>query len=451
MSSAGENSVEKRLLIGKVLSSSASAADLGRLGLLYAAENKHAAAIATLEKAIGLGSNAVSVWSALASACNRSGLQQKAENLMRQLISVGICTGWSLMEYGRLLVKMGQQPRAVEFFTPFCSHPDYSLSVAARAVLVESFSTLGQLEQAATLGDQFSLWPHLFAASACNRIRQVARDAGVTLSRPYHDQGGTGVCIDSLGYHGRLGHTLVEYLHIRDLADRLGVSVETPDWIGQFLFELNDPPVRGPRDFVQKTPQELHSAVEVFGADALCGFDLFSPGPPLVWTQEISAKAREIFQFRPFLRPYLDRFLEQVRLKGDTLIAFHIRLGDREAHTMEHQNPIVYVNWLKDNWGKFKNPVLYIGSDNTAKAVEWFSEYQPVCLDSITQELGDLGWLYDFYLFLNADIVGVSQSSFSLLPCVLNTNRSAIFLKPDLQAGSLRPFSVESNAGGWCQ
>jgi hypothetical protein len=451
MSGEGDNE-GKRLLVDKVLSGSACAEDLGRLGRLYASENKHGAAIATLEKAVGLGSGDAAVWSTLAAAYNHSGLYQKAENLMRQLISVGLYTGWNLMEYGRLLVKMGQQGKAIEFFTPLSNHPDFSVAIASRAVLVESYSSVGQLDRAAALGDQSSIWSHMFAASACNRIRQVALGAGVTLSRSAAEvgSGGIGVSMDSLGYHGRLGHTLVEYLHIRELADRVGVPVETPDWIGHMLFELEDPPIRVARSFARKTPHELQAEVELLGAEALCGLDLFSPGAPVVWTERISAKAREIFRFRPFLRPYLDRFLEQVRKKGETLIAFHVRLGDREAHTLENQNPSVYVNWLKDNWGKFKNPVLYIGSDDISKACEWFAAYQPVHANSFALELADLDWLFDFFLFMHADIIGASQSSFSLLPCVLNPNRSAVFVRPDPQAGSLRAFSVESNSGGWC-
>jgi hypothetical protein len=452
MSGEGDNSSEKKLLIEKLLSGSASAKDLGELGLMYASANQHGAAIATLKKAVDLGAGDASTWAALASAYHHAGLYQRAENLMRQLISIGLYTGWTLMEYGRLLVKMGQQLKAIEFFTPLSSHADFSIAIASRAVLVESYSTIGELNRAAALGDQASIWPHMFAASACNRIRQVALGAGVSLSRSDHEAGsdGVGVSIDSLGYHGRLGHTLVEYLHIRDLADRVGVPVETPDWIGHMLFELDDPPIRVPRSFTRKTPLQLQTEVERLGSEALCGLDLFSPGAPVVWTDQISAKAREIFRFRSFLLPYLEHFLAQVRQQGRTLIAFHVRLGDRESHTMENQNPSFYVNWLNDNWGKFKEPVLYIGSDDISKACEWFSAYRPVNSNSFALGLPDLDWLFDFFLFMHADIVGVSQSSFSLLACVLNPNRSAIFLRPDLRAGSLRPFSVESNSGGWC-
>jgi hypothetical protein len=162
-------------------------------------------------------------------------------------------------------------------------------------------------------------------------------------------------------------------------------------------------------------------------------------------------KAREIFRFRLFLRPYLERFLEQVRNNWETVIAFHVRLRAREAHTMENQNPSVYLNWLNDNWGRFKNPVLHIGSDDISKACEWFAAYQPVHASSFALDLADLDWLFDLFLFTHADMIEEHQTRFSLLPCVLNPNRSVVFLRLDLHAGSLRPFSGESNSGGWCQ
>lgn len=411
----------------------------GELGRLLFERGAYAAAALAFEKA-DLGVHAQD----LAMAYLHSGSAARAESLLRELIhsQPGPHLPWQIMELGFLLVRQKRWQEALEFFSPLMRHDSVQVNLPATAVMVDVLSGMGRHEAAIDLAKPYmsSNWSHLFSAVTQAKLRQLAASSGTEITRAPHPHPGSmiGVAVSSLAHYGRFGQQLTEYLYMRTLAEGAGVPLETPDWVGHYVFELDDPLPAGWRKLVKLGNEQIEARVKERGAEALCGHDFFSPGLPPLWDAAMTRRAKEIFRIRDCWVPYLEPTLAKVRERGKTIVAIHIRRTDRSD--LEKFQPVDwYRDWLREIWPTLDAPVLYLCSDDLAAVVGEFAEFSPVTLDDTGTASVGLEFLQDFYVLMHASRLAVSRSAFSLMAAVLN--KEGGFYQPDAKAARIVPYS----------
>jgi hypothetical protein len=229
-----------------------------------------------------------------------------------------------------------------------------------------------------------------------------------------------------LGTWGRFGNQVLQYLVLRVLAERYSANVETAEWIGRDLFKIQDPFVSDPsRNRVEESHFDLHNAIA--GTDSRCFSDLdlkgWFCGPTGIFSQYRSLVYR-IFQYRPALESQLQCWRSQLVGNGEKLVAIHLRRGD----FIEAGHFVAPTFWYQACLKRLdlNGSVLYIASDDQ-DAYKDFIEYDPVQARDVTDWPSDLDFIFDFYMLSKADIVLISNSTFSFMATMLNQTGSKFY------------------------
>jgi hypothetical protein len=219
------------------------------------------------------------------------------------------------------------------------------------------------------------------------------------------------VSMTTLGSYGRFGNQLFQYAALKTYAEKYNLRVEIPkDWTGRKVFaDCNDPPIT-------ETPREqkmIDSKEPIWMNAELKNCDI--KGYLQYHTSNYDKDYfRSLFRLKPELEDAMSTLYREI--KGfNVLIAIHIRKGDYDIPTRRHNIAPVewYLKWLKDNWSKLHNPKLFIASDEIEKAREDFKEYDPATFK-------DDNFLCDWYILQKADILLISNSTFSFTAAMLN-------------------------------
>lgn len=410
------------------------------LGQLHATAGDHGAAVVALSKAKRAG--AADVDEHLALALLYSGEKRGAETLLRQLVHPGRkCGRWLAMTLGKLLVDEGRAEEAREYFTLLAKTRPELVDVAA-TVLADVALLRGEPGQALEIlaPVMHSVWSRTFVCSSLARLGMLLRDSGGEARRRSHPfpNSTAGVSITSLGNYGRFAHQLQEYLFMRWQADTTGVVLETPDWVGHLVFELDDPYPTGQRRHVQRPGNWIEKEVLERGAQALAGYDFFSPGAFGQWQPAHVDLARRLFRLRPCWQAMLEAPLATLRGGHQTLVAIHLRRTDQKGRCKLPDNRW-YLDWLRQAWPGFADPMLYIASDDLDAVLGDFAEFSPSCVRDLAGCIPGLEWLHDFHVIMNADAAAISQSAFSYVACMLNT-RGHTFKQPDMVNACLADY-----------
>lgn len=244
----------------------------------------------------------------------------------------------------------------------------------------------------------------------------------------------------SLATHGRFAHNVFEYMLVRLYAETYGFMLETPDWVGGYYFDINDPRPTGPLRPLYFSRRIINDLVERPSDAPLTDCDILSPLGPYRYPERHRARIQSWFRPRPVWSPWITPAVERLRALGNTVVALHIRRGDFVLFRYTITETAWYVNWLRTIWDRLNRPVLYIASDDPA-IVQDFAAFKPVTLADVAEPWAGLEYLQDFHVLANADILGVSaQSGFSRLAALLNT-RAHLFVEPDAEAGRVQPYS----------
>lgn len=144
-------------------------------------------------------------------------------------------------------------------------------------------------------------------------------------------------------------------------------------------------------------------------------------------------------------RPLLDR----LHGAGRTLVGVQIREGDYWQYADCNWAFVAptrwYLDWLDTVRDGLDQPVLLLCSDEPDRVRDDFARYRPFTAadlgPSACRELADAGYGFfaDFYLLGHCDLLGVTASSFALVPAMLN-ERCRQFVRPHADAGRLVPF-----------
>jgi len=251
------------------------------------------------------------------------------------------------------------------------------------------------------------------------------------------------VTMSSLGNNGRFANQIFQYAFLRIYAKGHDLVIETPEWIGQYLFGHNDRPIS------QELPQvRVEGRTEDLLADAL----LSKTKPPFTsvdfsgyfqFHTKYYAPHKEYFRslFQPVseIEVIMKKTLNKLRSIGKTIVGLHLRLSDYGYGPFFIAPIKWYIDCLENLWETLNEPVLFLASDEPKKVFKDFAKYKPITSKDLGIELSKADFYTDFYLLSKCDILAISNSSYSFAACMLNDG-CELFLRPDLLTEKLILF-----------
>ncbi len=251
--------------------------------------------------------------------------------------------------------------------------------------------------------------------------------------------------MSTLGRNGRFGNQLFQYAMLRLLARQHGLTPATSPWIGQKLFGHAEQPAG-------TMLPGLFEGREIPDAAFPTALMEQSPGSRELWgyfqpdTIHLAPYKdffRSLFQPVPAIEMPLRQALARLGVPGHPLVALHIRRGDyltHPANSMFYPAPSAwYRQWLEQLWPTLRDPLLYIATDDPAMVLPDFQDYQPITAVDLGVTMPEAPFYPDFYVMSQADILAISNSSFSFVPAMLN-QRATAFYRPHRYRQMLIPF-----------
>ena len=246
---------------------------------------------------------------------------------------------------------------------------------------------------------------------------------------------------------GRLGNQVFLYAFLRMYAREHNLRVETPAWIGQYLFGHNDASISQPLPQIgeQAQPYKLLESAILNAPEPLKNVDFHGY---FQFHTQYHAQHNEYFQslFKPVpeVESKVREALNCLRSKGKTVVGLHLRRGDyRSVHTVVPYLTVApsgwYKEWLDGLWETLDEPVLFIASDEVETVIGDFAEYHPITVKDLGVEMPEAPFYPDFYILSQCDVLAISNSTFSFAAAMLN-ERCKFFFRPHLQKQKLIPF-----------
>ncbi len=247
------------------------------------------------------------------------------------------------------------------------------------------------------------------------------------------------VTLSTLGKRGRFGNQVFQYAFLKIYAKINDLKVETPEWIGRYLFGHNDQLIS--RQLPVLIEETLESPVDLISSNTsfrnidFVGF--------FHYHTKYYAQHKDYFcsLFKPVpeLEARMLKALDNLRSRGKTVVGLHLRRSDFGRGGLFVAPSEWYKEWLTDLWEKLDSPILFIASDELEKVLVDFAQYNPVSVKDLDIEIPEAEFYPDFYILSQCDAVAISNSSFSFAACMLN-ERGKIFARPHLTAKKLIPF-----------
>jgi tetratricopeptide (TPR) repeat protein len=240
------------------------------------------------------------------------------------------------------------------------------------------------------------------------------------------------IAMSSLGWNGRFGNQLLQYACLRAIGAVHGLSIETPGWIGRWLFDLNDPAPRAPLPELREDGENLaqlmlpgSTATSMANRD-LWGYACYNTR----FYQPHRDLMRRLFTPGAHVQPFTNAINAKIAARGKTLVAIHLRRGDFGYDRFWIAPETWYLDWLSELWPRLDRPVLYIASDDD-QIFRKFAAYAPVTAADFETPLAGAEFYGDFHVLTQADHLAISNSSFSFVAGLLNAHAQS-FLRPDL-------------------
>lgn len=248
------------------------------------------------------------------------------------------------------------------------------------------------------------------------------------------------ITMSSLGRNGRFANQIFQYAFLKIYAKQHNLQVETPEWIGQYIFGHKDAPIS------QKLPvaSELNNDRLEWhiknSQEPLKNVDFWGY---FQYNTSFYAPHKEYFRslFKPIpeVEAKMKEAVNLLRSRGKTVVGLHLRRGDFGYECFFIAPNEWYKEWLSGLWEILHEPILFIASDEPEKVLGDFAEYNPITVKDLGVELLQAEFYPDFYLLSQCDVVAISNSSFSFAACMLN-EKGKIFVRPNLHKQKLIPF-----------
>jgi hypothetical protein len=249
------------------------------------------------------------------------------------------------------------------------------------------------------------------------------------------------ITMSTLGQRGRFGNQIFQYAFLKIYAKKHELGVETPEWIGRYLFGHNDPllskqlPMFFSKEASQSPSDCLLTKKEVFKDVDFVGFFIYHT------KYYVNYKDYFCSLFQPVLEveARMVAAVNHLRSQGQTVVGLHLRRGDFGRGHFFVAPSQWYKEWLTGLWETLDEPVLFIASDEPEEVLDDFAEYHPITVKELGVEIPEAEFYPDFYILSQCDVVAISNSSFSFTACMLN-ERCNFFFRPDLTTQKLIPF-----------
>lgn len=269
----------------------------------------------------------------------------------------------------------------------------------------------------------------------------------VATTTPYHPSWGDAfyrrqpvITMSSLGKNGRFANQIFQYAFLKIYAKQHHLRVETPPWIGQFLFGHQDPAISRQLPQVREESNDRHQSKIIHSQVVYQNVDFWGY---FQYNTAYYAPYKDYFRslFNPVepIKNYLQQAVNHLRSQGQTLVGIHLRRGDYGYEHFYVAPNQWYKDWLSGFWETLERPVLFIASDEPETVLDDFREYHPITSKDLGLKLPQAEFYPDFYLLSQCDAVAISNSSFSFLACMLN-QQGKFFFRPHLATQKLIAF-----------
>jgi hypothetical protein len=275
-----------------------------------------------------------------------------------------------------------------------------------------------------------------FSREYCLRLERML---GAPPARRSAPAGGPRVQMTSLGMNGRFGNQLLQYGFLRLYAASQGLTAETPDWIGQYVYGCSDPGISTTLPVLDEDAMDLMAALRGASAAPPRNGDLrgYFCGDTRRWGA-VAGDFRKLFEPVPAIRRVLDAARARLLERGRTVVAIHLRRGDFGYGRFWIAPSRWYLDWLRGIWPTLERPILYLASD-APDAGAAFAEFSPVRHHDLDAGLEPLPLLIDHFILSRADHLAISNSSFSFTAAMLNPHLTSA-LRPDPDRRELVAF-----------
>ncbi len=280
----------------------------------------------------------------------------------------------------------------------------------------------------------------------------------VCVTTPWHKTWGDGfytrksaISMANFGYNGRFGNQVFQYIFLKCFASVHDANVEIPAWPeGEVFFGIQSkgvtrarPVFREPDDRIPDVHRNFDFRDKRLVDHDLSGYFQFHTSNYRPYKSLIQSTLK-------FIKPWDDLFpslMKAVLPQDATVVALHIRRGDYGNSYFFRAPTSWYVEWLRFIWKDLSNPVLYIASDELESVLPDFEEFNPYHAGSIlgSEQQQLVAHPFDFYMLSTANVVAISNSSFSFMASMLN-NQSRFFMRPHLPTRKLTSFDPWSAA-----
>jgi len=239
-----------------------------------------------------------------------------------------------------------------------------------------------------------------------------------------------------LGLDGRLGNQMLQYGFLRLYAERHGLTLETPRWIGRALFDLDDPPPGPP--LPRRDEADIDLSGDRTGRYRNHDVSGYFCGDPGGWADDRD-RFRALFRPGRHAAPITQTALERLGVGRRTIVAIHLRRGDFGWGRFWIAPEQWYLRWLERLWPTLADPLLYIATD-APKSAPAFAAYRPLTASDLPAAPAGIEFFPDFQILTNADILATSNSSFSGVAALLNTRARSI-VRPDRMLQAMVPHA----------
>lgn len=235
-----------------------------------------------------------------------------------------------------------------------------------------------------------------------------------------------------LGQWGRFGNQCLQCIFLKTYARQYNLELQLPPWVGNHLFNTDDPTVTEDLESWTEEARGLTYPVppqneQLVNRDYR-GYAAYHTNylqPYRKWTTQL---------FQPTLATIqpLQQACGKLRNTAGTIIGIHLRRGDYGYGIFPIIPVMWYLRWLKDHWIRFENPTLFIATESP-ELVEQFEDYSPQTTTSLGIELTNkplpdctylshdlqhptswqMNWLPDWYLLSQCDVLVTPNSTFS--------------------------------------
>ncbi|KAA0570566.1 alpha-1,2-fucosyltransferase [Azospirillum sp. Sh1] len=274
-----------------------------------------------------------------------------------------------------------------------------------------------------------------FTRHAVLRLRQTWK---APTPRPVAGRAGRRLAATALGCNGRFGNQLLQYGFLRLYAARHDLDLEVPEWVGRYLYDCDDPLPGAP---LPRVSEEDHDFFASLSGAAPVRAECDVTGYFCRHTAALApyrADFRRLFMPGRYLWPRADAIEHRLRARGRTIVALHLRRGDYGWGRFWIAPELWYRTWLEQLWADLEKPVLYLATDAPELAAA-FSPFSPILATDLGTPLAGAEFFTDFHALCVADVLAISNSTFSFAAGLLNRTARR-FVRPDRHRRMLVPY-----------